>query len=111
MGTVYLANRADDAFDKPVAIKLIKRGMDTTSVLKRFARERQILAQLDHPNIAGLIDGGTTTADLPYFVMEYVDGAPITSFCSSPQVSIRDRLELFRKVCAAVSFAHQHLVV
>src|SRR4051812_30883483 len=72
MGAVYLANRVDGPSDKPVAIKLIKRGMDTTSVLKRFTRERQILAQLNHPNIAGLIDGGTTAADLPYFVMEYV---------------------------------------
>jgi serine/threonine protein kinase/tetratricopeptide (TPR) repeat protein len=111
MGTVYLGNRADDSFDKPVAIKLIKRGMDTTAVLKRFVMERQILAQLQHPNIASLLDGGTTADGLPYFVMEYVDGQPITAFCSSLQTSIPERLELFTKVCEAVSFAHQSLVV
>ena len=111
MGTVYLCNRADDSFDKPVAIKLIKRGMDTSSVLKRFVKERQILAQLQHPNIAILLDGGTTSDGLPYFVMEFVDGQPITTFCKSHQTPTCERLELFTKVCSAVSFAHQNLVV
>lgn len=111
MGAVYLANRADASFDKPVAIKLIKRGMDTTAVLKRFVTERQILARLEHPNIATLLDGGTTADGLPYFVMEYVDGRPITEYCFLRQTPTRERLELFRKVCSAVSFAHQNLIV
>ncbi len=110
MGTVYLAARHDD-FEKRVALKLIKRGMDTNSVLKRFVMERQILAQLEHPNIASLLDGGSTTDGLPYLVMEYIEGEPITKFCDSHQFSIEERLELFRKVCSAVSYAHQNLVV
>ena len=111
MGTVYLANRADESYDKPVAVKLIKRGMDTNAVLKRFVMERQILANLEHPNIAGLLDGGSTTDGLPYLVMEYVEGEPITKFCDSHGFSTPERLELFRKVCSAVSHAHQNLVV
>src|SRR5258708_1484621 len=111
MGTVYLANRADRSFDKPVAIKLIKRGMDTNAVLKRFVMERQILAQLQHPNIANLLDGGTTADGLPYFVMEYVEGEPITRVCNSHKFSTRERLDFFRKVCSAMSYAHQHLTV
>ena len=111
MGTVYLANRADESFDKPVALKLIKRGMDTNAVLKRFVMERKILAQLEHPNIAGLRDGGSTTDGLPYLVMEYVDGESITKFCDSHNLDTDSRLELFQKVCSAISFAHQNLVV
>ena len=111
MGTVYLANRADESFDKPVAIKLIKRGMDTNAVLKRFVMERQILARLEHPNIAVLLDGGSTADGLPYLVMEYVDGSPITKFCDSHRLATRKRLELFQKVCSAISYAHQNLVV
>ena len=111
MGTVYLANRADESFDKPVAVKLIKRGMDTNAVLKRFVMERQILANLEHPNIAGLLDGGSTTDGLPYLVMEYVEGEPITKYCDSHRFSTVERLELFRKVCSAISHAHQNLVV
>jgi len=111
MGSVYLGTSTDDSFDKLVAIKLIKRGMDTTAVLKRFVMERQILAQLQHPNIASLLDGGTTTDGLPYFVMEYVDGEPITEFCASHRFSTEERLELFQKVCSAISHAHQNLVV
>ena len=111
MGTVYLANRADGSFDKPVAVKLIKRGMDTNAVLKRFVMERRILANLEHPNIAGLLDGGSTADGLPYLVMEYVDGEPITKFCNSHRYSTAERLELFRKVCSAISHAHQKLVV
>jgi len=111
MGTVYLANRADGSFDKPVAIKLIKRGMDTNAVLKRFVMERQILAQLQHPNIASLLDGGTTPDGLPYFVMEYVVGEPINQFCNLHEFSTDERLNLFRKVCSAMSYAHQNLVV
>lgn len=111
MGTVYLASRSAESFDKKVAIKLIKRGMDTNAVLKRFVMERQILAQLEHPNIASLLNGGSTTDGLPYLVMEYIEGEPITKFCDLHQFSIEERLELFRKVCAAVSYAHQNLVV
>jgi eukaryotic-like serine/threonine-protein kinase len=111
MGTVYLARRSDESFDKTVALKLVKRGMDTNAVLKRFFVERSILAHLEHPNIAGLIDGGTTHDGLPYFVMEYVDGMPVTKYCDSRASSINERLELFQKVCAAVSYAHANLVV
>ena len=111
MGTVYLANRADKSFEKSVAVKLVKRGMDTNAVLKRFVMERQILAQLEHPNIASLLDGGSTTDGLPYFVMEYVEGLPITKFCDAHELSIDERLDLFIKVCTAISYAHQNLVV
>ena len=111
MGTVYLASRADESFDKKVAIKLIKRGMDTSSVLKRFVMERQILAQLEHPNIALLLDGGTTEDGLPYFVMEYVEGLPVTRFCALHQFSIEERLKIFQSICSAVAYAHQNLVV
>ena len=81
MGAVWLARRADQQFDKLVAIKLLKRGTDTDEVLRRFRAERQILARLEHPNIARLLDGGTTDDDLPYFVMEYVEGARVTDYC------------------------------
>lgn len=111
MGTVYLANREGGSFDKTVALKLVKRGMDTNAVLKRFVMERSILAQLEHPNIAGLIDGGTTSDGLPYFVMEYVDGQPVTKYCDANDLSVSERLELFQKVCAAISYAHANLVV
>ena len=111
MGIVYLAHHADKTFDKKVAVKLIKRGMDTSAVLKRFVMERQILANLEHPNIAGLLDGGTTPDGLPYFVMEYVAGEPITKFCDSHGLDTNGRLELFQKVCAAISYAHQNLIV
>jgi serine/threonine protein kinase/tetratricopeptide (TPR) repeat protein len=111
MGIVYLAAHADKTFDKKVALKLIKRGMDTSAVLKRFVMERQILADLEHPNIARLLDGGTTPDGLPYFVMEYVAGEPVTKFCDSHGLDINARLELFQKVCAAISYAHQNLIV
>lgn len=111
MGAVYLGERADAQFDMRVAIKVIKRGMDTDGVLQRFRHERQILAGLVHPNIARLLDGGTTEDGLPYFVLEYVDGAPIDDYCRERRVTVEQRLELFRQVCEAVSYAHQHLVV
>ena len=111
MGTVYLGERADAQFEMRVAIKLIKRGMDTDAVLQRFRHERQILASLEHPNIARLLDGGTTADGLPYFVMEYVDGQPIDEYCRTHQLPLEQRLRLFRQVCAAVSYAHRHLVV
>jgi Tol biopolymer transport system component/serine/threonine protein kinase/tetratricopeptide (TPR) repeat protein len=111
MGAVYLAERADDAFRKRVAIKLIKRGMDTDYVLRRFRNERQILASLDHPNIAHLLDGGTTDDGLPYFVMEYIEGEPINQYCDKRRYSVADRLRLFQRVCAAVDYAHSNRVL
>ncbi|HZI17063.1 MAG TPA: protein kinase [Pyrinomonadaceae bacterium] len=111
MGSVYLAVRADDEFRKRVAIKLVKRGMDTDFVLKRFRNERQILASLDHPNIAHLLDGGTTDDSLPYFVMEYIQGQPVELYCDNARLSIPDRLKLFRRVCAAVHYAHQNGII
>nr|MBA3608102.1 serine/threonine protein kinase [Chthoniobacterales bacterium] len=111
LGKVYLAERADDAYRKEVAIKLIRRGLDTEDILSRFRNERQILAQLDHPNIARLIDGGTTADGLPYFVMEYVPGRTLLEFCDAQQLDNNARLQLFRQVCAAVSYAHQNLVI
>jgi eukaryotic-like serine/threonine-protein kinase len=111
MGTVYLAERADEQYEKQVAIKLIKRGMDTDSVLRHFRNERQILAGFDHPNIARLFDGGTTNDGLPYFVMEYIEGLPINEYCATHKISLVERLKLFREVCAAVSYAHRHTVI
>jgi serine/threonine-protein kinase len=111
LGAVYLAARSDDEYRKEVAIKLVRRGLDTEDILLRFRNERQILAQLDHPNIARLIDGGTTEEGLPYFVMEYVNGQPITAYCETHSLNPTGRLDLFRKVCAAVTFAHQNLVI
>ncbi|HEY0369040.1 MAG TPA: serine/threonine-protein kinase, partial [Chthoniobacterales bacterium] len=111
MGTVWLARRADAQFEKLVAIKLLKRGTDTDEVLRRFHDERRILARLDHPNIARLFDAGTTDDGLPYFVMEYVEGARLTDYCFTENLSLGARVALFRKICAAVQFAHQNLVV
>lgn len=111
MGAVWLARRADQQFEKLVAIKVLKRGTDTDEVLRRFQTERQILARLEHPNIARLLDGGITDDELPYFVMEYVEGRPVTDFCREQALTIEERLRLFSKVCAAVQFAHQNLVV
>jgi WD40 repeat protein/serine/threonine protein kinase len=111
MGAVYLAVRADDEFDKQVAIKLVWPGFDSAEIIKRFRQERQILANLDHPNIARLLDGGTTEEGWPYLVMEYVDGVPITEYCDERQLSVAERLKLFQQVCAAVQYAHRNLVV
>ncbi|MDQ3799566.1 MAG: protein kinase, partial [Acidobacteriota bacterium] len=111
MGAVYLAVRDDREFQQNVAIKLIKRGMDSDQVLRRFRNERQILAALNHPNIARLLDGGTTDDGLPYFVMEYIEGLPITQYCDSNRLTVRERLQLFQQVCAAVYYAHQNLII
>jgi serine/threonine protein kinase/tetratricopeptide (TPR) repeat protein len=111
MGAVYLAERADGAFTQRVAIKLIKRGMDTDHVLARFRAERQILASLDHPNIARLLDGGSTDDGLPYLVMEHIDGQPIDQFADAHGLPVADRLRLFLQVCGAVSYAHGRGVV
>ena len=111
MGAVYLADRADGQFEKQVAIKVLKRGTDTEEVLHRFASERHILARLDHPNIARLLDAGTTDDGLPYFVMEYVAGAPVTRFVREHELSIEERISVFLKICAAVEVAHQSHVI
>jgi tetratricopeptide (TPR) repeat protein/tRNA A-37 threonylcarbamoyl transferase component Bud32 len=111
MGTVYLAARADDQYHKQVAIKMIRHGLDVEQVLRRFRNERQILADLDHPNIAKLLDGGTTQDGLPYLVMEYIEGRPIDEYCNAHQLSIGARLSLFQTVCLAVHYAHQNLVI
>ena len=111
MGAVYLAERTDGQFQKHVAVKLIKRGMDTAAVLRRFRDERQILADLEHPNIARLLDAGTTDDGRPYFLMEYVDGLPIDRYCDDRRLTIEQRLQVFLDVCAGLSYAHQRLVV
>src|SRR5215475_5655305 len=111
MGAVYLAARADKEYRQRAAIKLVKRGMDTDFVIRRFRNERQILAALNHPNIARLLDGGTTTDGLPYFVMEYIDGLPIHRYCDTRRLNVVERLRLFRLVCAAVAYAHEQQVI
>ena len=111
MGAVYLAVRDDDEFHKEVAIKTLKFELEGGSAVSRFRQERQILAHLEHPNIARLLDGGTTEQGTPYIVLEYVAGVPIVDWCEQQRLSIGERLKLFRQVCDAVQYAHQHLVV
>jgi serine/threonine protein kinase/tetratricopeptide (TPR) repeat protein len=111
MGEVYLAARADDAYEKRVALKVIRTDVDLRVVLQRFHEERQILARLEHPNIARLLDAGTTPDGRPFFVMEYVDGEPLRAHCDARGLGVRARLELFLTVCGAVHYAHQNLVV
>src|SRR5687767_14846170 len=111
MGTVYLAERTDREFHQQVAIKVVKRGMDTRQVVERFRHERRILASLDHPNIARLFDGGATDRGLPYLVMEYIEGRPLVDYCRERDLPIRERLLLFVQICAAVQHAHQKLIV
>ncbi|HEV2382795.1 MAG TPA: protein kinase [Terriglobia bacterium] len=110
MGTVYRAVRVDD-FEQQVAVKLVKRGLDSEFVLARFRNERQILARLDHPNIGRLLDGASTEDGLPYFVMEYVRGGTLDQYCDSRRLSITKRLRLFLAVCSAVQYAHRNLIV
>ncbi len=111
MGTVYLAIRSDHQFEQQVAIKLIKRGLDTDDILRRFYQERQILARLIHLNIARLLDAGSTEDGRPYFVMERVRGERIDVYCAAQKLSLIQRLLLFQQVCDAVRYAHQHLVI
>ncbi len=111
MSEVFLGVRDDDEFRKHVAIKVVRQDLDREDLLRRFRTERQILAGLDHPNIAKLLDGGTTTDGLPYFVMDYIDGLPIDEYCDRNRLTIRERLELFRTICSSVHYAHQNLVV
>ena len=110
MGVVYLASRADDAFQKMVAIKLLRLGWLDDDMRRRFQLERQILARLEHPNIARLLDGGTVEG-APYVVMEYVDGAPMDQYCREQGLSVVERLRLFRQLCDAVAYAHRNLIV
>jgi len=111
MGEVYRATRADGQFEKQVAIKVVRGGFDTKSVLERFRHERQILASLDHSNIARLLDGGTTEEGIPYLVMELIEGIPIDVYCDANNLNVNERLKLFLQVCAAVQYAHQRLVI
>ncbi|HEY7501766.1 MAG TPA: serine/threonine-protein kinase [Vicinamibacterales bacterium] len=111
MGRVFLADRADGQFEQQVALKLVRSGPFGQEILQRFLRERQILARLQHPNIARLLDGGVTRDGRPYFAMEYVVGEPITTYCDTHALSVSARLTLFTEVCDAVQYAHQNLVV
>jgi serine/threonine-protein kinase len=111
MGAVYRARRADGAFDQDVAVKVLRLGLSTTGMRERFARERQTLARLVHPNVARLLDGGTTEQGVPFFAMELIDGLPLDRWCDERRASLRQRLQLFATVCRAVHFAHQNLVV
>ncbi len=111
MGWVYLATRDDDQFRRRVAVKVIKPDLADEHTLLRFQNERQALAVLDHPNIIKLLDGGQSEDGLPYLVMDYVEGLPLDEYCDSHKLNLRERIELFRTVCAAVHYAHQNLVV
>jgi len=111
MGAVFLAIRDDRTFEKKVAVKVVKRGMDSDAVVDRFRHERRILANLDHPYIGRLLDAGTTPDGRPYFVMEYVEGQPIAAYCAAHKLELPAILALFRKVCDAVACAHRNLVV
>ncbi len=111
MGTVFLAERADGQFEQRVALKLIKRGMDTEQILQRFRSERQILARLNHPHITRLFDGGLTDDGLPFFAMEYVEGVPIDAYCDVHHLTIEERLHVFRAVGEAVQYVHRNLIV
>jgi eukaryotic-like serine/threonine-protein kinase len=111
MGEVYRAVRADDQYSKQVALKLVRSGQDSSFVINRFKNERQILASLDHPNIARLLDGGTTEEGVPYFVMELIEGKTIDRYCNDRNLATIERLTLFLQICSAVQLAHQRLIV
>lgn len=111
MGEVYRAFRADDQYRKNVALKLIRIGQDSALVIKRFRNERQILAGLEHPNIATLFDGGTTDTGTPYLVMELIEGKPLVGYCNEKGLSLSRKLQLFLQICSAVQYAHQHLII
>src|ERR1700755_1119216 len=111
MGAVYEAARDDGQFAQRVAVKIIKRGMDSDEIVRRFRNERQILAELQHPNIARLFDGGVSESGSPYYVMEYIEGVPANIYCSENSCSVAEKLKIFRQVCSAVSYAHSNLIV
>jgi len=111
LGTVFLAKRADDEFDHRVALKVLRRGMDTPKNISRFQLEREILAELSHPHIAQLYDGGVTDDGLPYLIMEYIDGTPIDTYCDNNKLDLQERLALFKDICKAMQHAHKNLVI
>src|SRR5215469_5507817 len=111
MGTVFLGERSDGKDETKVAIKLVRPGMDTEFILARFRRERQTLARLQHPNIARLLDSGTTAKGVPYIVMEYIDGPSLTRYSKERNLGVPQRLRLFMGICAAVDHAHRNFVV
>ena len=111
MGTVYLAHREDEHYQRDVAIKILRSGLASTEAYHRFVAERQILARLEHPNIARLYDGGSTADGRPYLIMELVEGEPVDSYCDRHRLTVDQRLDLFQKICAAVQYAHQNLLV
>ncbi len=111
MGTVYRASRNDGVYENQVAIKIIHSGLRNPTFVQRFQRERQILAGLNHANVAHLLDGGVSEDGAPYFVMEYVDGVPVTTYARERKLPISQRLDLFLQICDAVHFAHTHLVI
>jgi hypothetical protein len=111
MGTVYLGARADDVFEKQVAIKVVPGALVSDALRERFARERHLLAALDHPGIARVLDGGAADSGLQYLVMEYVDGTPIDAYCEGRHLGVEARLRLFLDVCRAVQYAHDRLIV
>jgi non-specific serine/threonine protein kinase/serine/threonine-protein kinase len=111
MGAVYRAIRADGQYKQHVALKIVRAELGGEFLATRFRNERQILASLDHPNIAKILDGGATADGLPYLVMEFIEGLPLAEYCDSHKLTIDERLRLFRTVCSAVHYAHQHLVI
>jgi serine/threonine-protein kinase len=111
MGTVYLARREDEHYQQDVALKILRSGLQGTEAVHRFLAERQILARLEHPNIARLYDGGSTPDGRPYLVMELVEGLPVDEYCDRHQLTVDQRLDLFRRICSAVQYAHQNLLV
>ncbi|MBI3471325.1 MAG: serine/threonine protein kinase, partial [Candidatus Solibacter usitatus] len=111
MGSVYLAVRSDDTFRKLVAIKVMRADAAQEEFIRRFQQERQVLANLDHPNIARIIDGGATDDGLPYYVMDYVEGVPLDEHCNKNQLDLADRLRLFQQLCSAVQYLHDNLVI
>jgi serine/threonine-protein kinase len=111
MGAVYLAERVDGQFEQQVALKLIRPGLATDQFLTRFRAERQILARLQHPHIARLLDGGVDDQGRPYFALEYIEGEPIDRYCASRALPVNERLRLFLQACRAVTYAHANLVI
>jgi eukaryotic-like serine/threonine-protein kinase len=111
MGAVYLAERADEKFEQKVAIKMLKREFNTKKIRLRFDIEKEIQSKLHHPNIATLLDSGTTDDGIPYLVMEYIEGLPIDKFCHEKSLNLKARLKLFNKVCDAVGYAHRNLII
>jgi Serine/threonine protein kinase len=111
MGAVFMAERADGEFSQNVAIKLIKRGMDSDFIIRRFRHERQILASFEHPFIARLLDGGTTAEGIPYFVMEFIDGETLYDYCDKKRLGLGERLKIFQKICSALDYAHERQII